>query len=192
MLRKTMAVGEEVWVTGWTGVANHRACCGEGFASARGRRGRIAAAGRRRAMAETRRREIEGRRGGCGCGPRLRQTPGFAEKQRKESSQTNSDQEHPIDFSHAACEGGRAGGFMQRWRVRRKKGMGIEGEGQKPDYSVPHPQVPSLRRFDAETDFCLLASEHLAGELRPMSRRQFEQAPFRLVNLTCSGSSMTE
>ncbi len=52
MLRKTMAVGEEVCVTGCTGVASHRACCAEGFASPRGRRGRIAAAGSRRAMSE--------------------------------------------------------------------------------------------------------------------------------------------
>ena len=55
MLRKTMAVGpRESWVTGYTGagVANHRACCAEGFAIARGRRGRTAAAGSRKAMSE--------------------------------------------------------------------------------------------------------------------------------------------
>jgi hypothetical protein len=59
MFRKTMAVGplEEVasWVTGYTGDASHRTCCGEGFPIPPVRRGRIIAAGSRKAIAEMRR-----------------------------------------------------------------------------------------------------------------------------------------
>ena len=51
--------------------------------------------------------------------------------------------------SHMQCAG--AGGLVLLWN-----GGEIGGKKGRPDYSVPHPYVPSIRRFDAETDLCPL------------------------------------
>lgn len=55
MLRKTIAVGprDESCVTGCAGVASHRNCCAEGFASPNGRSGRIAVGSRRAMIGES-------------------------------------------------------------------------------------------------------------------------------------------